>query len=127
MMKLGTQTGSLINHIYSRHTNPEPEVGMGATICMWSDRHAVTIIAIEKGILTTQGDKCTRTDSNGMSESQSYTYERDPHGIITHWKKDQSGKWRTVYRNEETGRWKMANHGNHLSIGYREEYYDFSF
>lgn len=32
-MKLGTQTGSVINHLYSRGVigQPTPEVGMGAT------------------------------------------------------------------------------------------------
>ena len=47
-MKLGTQTGSLTNHIYSRAVigQPNPEIGMGATVLCWTDRHAATITAI---------------------------------------------------------------------------------
>lgn len=126
-MKLGTHTGSLVNYIASRTANPEPEVGMGATICMWTDRHAVTIIAIKNGVLTTQADKCTRIDNNGVSESQSYEYERDTNGSIKHWKLDKKGKWREVYRNPDTKRLRQTGSRNHLAIGYRNEYYDFSF
>lgn len=126
MMKLGTQTGSLINHIYSRHANPEPAVGMGATICMWSDRHAVTIVEVAKGYIVTQTDNVKRIDNNGMSESQSYEYTPNPEGSLQYWKLDKKGKYRVAYKNEN-GRLVFASHSSHLGIGYREEYYDFSF
>jgi hypothetical protein len=45
-MKLGTHTGSLTNHIYSRAVPITPEVGMGCTLLSWSDRHPATIIDI---------------------------------------------------------------------------------
>lgn len=127
MMKLGTQTGSLVNHIYSRTSNPETiVVGMGATICMWSDRHAVTIVEIGKGYLVTQADTVTRVDGNGISESQSYEYTPNPEGSLQYWKLDKNGKYRTAYKNEN-GRLVFAGSSCHLGIGYREEYYDFSF
>ena len=41
-MNIGTQTSSLVNHLYSRMTigEPEPTVGMGVTMLSWSDRNA---------------------------------------------------------------------------------------
>lgn len=127
MMKLGTQTGSLMNHIYSRVTNPQPEVGMGVTICMWSDRHAGTIVAIEKDILVVADDDVKRIDSNGISESQEYKYTTNPNNRKTYWKKDKSGKYCEYYMNRDTNRYNKCGTGCHLGIGYRQEYYDFSF
>lgn len=45
-MKLETETASVMNHLMSRATvgHPESVVGMGATILMWTDRRAATII-----------------------------------------------------------------------------------
>jgi hypothetical protein len=127
MMKLGTQTGSLINHIYSRVANPEPVVGMGVTICMWSDRHAATIVGIEKDMLIVCEDDVKRTDTNGISESQEYEYTTNPNNSKTYWKKDKKGKYCEYYVNRETNRFNKCGTGSHLGIGYREEYYDFSF
>lgn len=43
-MKLGRETGSLINHLLSHSKEPAPAVGMGATILGWSDRHPATVV-----------------------------------------------------------------------------------
>ena len=78
----------MINQILAKQTKGQPEatVGMGATILMHSDRHAATIVDVftKYGRLhvKVQRDKATRTDSNGMSDSQDYTFERDPQGRI---------------------------------------------
>ena len=49
MMRPGTDTGSAMNALYSRMTKgqPEPVVGMGATILAWTDRYAATIASVE--------------------------------------------------------------------------------
>lgn len=71
-MRLGTQTGSVTNHILSRATigQPEPTVGMGATLLGWTDRHACTIVEVsmerDRIVVTVQEDNAKRTDSNGM-------------------------------------------------------------
>jgi hypothetical protein len=45
-MHLGTQTGSLTNHLYSRIKLPsEVKVGDGATLLGWTDRYAGTVKA----------------------------------------------------------------------------------
>jgi hypothetical protein len=111
MMKAGTETGSLMNHVMSRGET-KPEVGMGATILMWTDRKAGTIIKVTPTQVHVQVDKATRTDTNGMSESQEYAYERDTNGAVY------------VFRMTKRG---YRCNGNGLGIGYRRAYHDYSF
>jgi len=131
-MKLGTQTASLTNHIYSRMTKgqPEPAVGMGATILCWTDRHAATITKVwrssKKGplYLIVKEDKATRTDTNGMSESQQYSYEPDPRGQEHYYRQRKDGSWQSMRFN---GARYVVAEGNGLRIGERDHYHDFSF
>jgi hypothetical protein len=127
-MKLGTQTASLTNHILARSVigQPEPVIGMGATTLHWTDRHAATIIHVGAKLIVVQIDKATRTDSNGMSESQSYSYERNPNGAKYTFRRDKNGMWSEVQWNEETHRFRKTG-GPGLRIGERDEYRDFSF
>lgn len=128
-MKLGSETGSFVNHLYSRSSGnaPEPEIGMGATILLWTDRHAATVTEVNGKVITVQQDIAKRIDKNGMSDMQDYEYERDPNGIVYNFRKNKNGKWDEVRFNEETGRWNKINGGSGISIGFRREYYDFSF
>ena len=112
MMKAGTETGSLINHVMSRQGPVEAVVGMGATVLMWTDRKAGTIIKVTPTQIHVRLDKATRTDSNGMSDCQSYSYEADPAGSVYIFRKTKKG-----YR----------CHGQGLLIGSREQYHDYSF
>ena len=128
MMKLGKHTGSLVNHIYSRSKSPVPEIGMGATLLSWSDRHPATIIDIfTKGKFTyikLQEDDAKRIDNNGISESQVYEYSRNPNGSITYFRlKDDN--WESVYIDPDTNRFKKGV--GSVVLGMRQEYYDFSF
>jgi predicted GIY-YIG superfamily endonuclease len=132
MLKLGTQTGSLTNHLYSRQTigQPEPAVGMGATILGWTDRHAATIMVIwtERGsrYIGVRQDIATRVDKNGMSESQEYTYQPNPDGHEQIFRQEKTGGWQAVSFNAETKRYRKVE-GSGLRIGERDEYYDYSF
>lgn len=113
-MKLGKETGSLVNHIMSRATDqPAPQVGMGATILMWSDRHAATIVKVTKTQVHVKQDKAVRIDTNGMSEHQEYTYTSDPDASVEVFRMTKRG-----YR---------SSSGAGLVIGERDEYYDPSF
>lgn len=131
MQKLGTQTASVINHLMSRSTKgqPDPVVGMGATILNWTDREAGTITKVFKigddVAIEVQEDKATRTDSNGMSEMQTYAYEANPNGARSMWR-FRKGAWKPVRFNEETKRWRQID-GSGLQIGVRRKYHDFSF
>jgi hypothetical protein len=114
-------TGSFINNLYQDAINtPTPEVGMGATMLSWTDRKAATIIEVSKSgkRITIQPDKSTRTDSNGMSESQSYTYEPNPKAYAIEYSLRKNGRWVRVGDSMT---------GSSLLVGHREEYYDYSF
>lgn len=93
---------------------PAPEVGMGATLVMYSDRRAYTISRVSKSGKTfwMRQDKATRVDNNGMSESQQYAYTQ------------QSDAPETQVHNTKDG-WKSGGHK--VWVGLRDEHYDFSF
>lgn len=115
-MKLGTETGSLVNHLMAGTTGPKPEVGMAATILGWTDRHPATVSRVSASGKTVwvKRDKATRTDRNGMSESQEYEYERDP-----------AAPERRFYLGKHG--WRERGKGAALLLGHREKYHDFSF
>lgn len=112
-----SNVGSLINQIMDQDSNltsSTPEVGMGATHILWTDRNAYTIIEVRTPRkLIVQRDKATRTDSHGMSASQSYEFEPDPEGEVKTIRLTKSG-WKT-------------KHGEKFVIGHRSEYYDYSY
>jgi len=125
-MKLGTETNSLINHLMSGQS-VIPEIGMGATVLGWTDRHPATVIDWDqkKQRVTVRTDISVRTDSNGLSESQEYEYTIDQKGSIYHYQWTDKG-WKGVTFSEETKRWRRYS-GKGLMVGFRERFYDFSF
>ena len=100
---------------------PQPAEGMAATVCLWSDRHAATIIHVSPSgrVIRVQQDKATRTDANGMSENQEYTYKRNPLGHVRTFSLRKNGRW--VERGHSTVG------GVVCAIGHRGEYYDYAF
>ena len=105
--------GSLMNHLMTNSKQIEPKEGMGATICCWSDRHAATIVKVTKSQIHVQEDFATRTDSNGMSESQTYDYSPNTNAPVIVFRKTKKG-----YRSKG---------GDSLLVGHRQHYYDYSF
>ncbi len=93
---------------------PAPTVDMPCTVCWQNDRKAATVIAVSPtgSKVTVREDKATRTDKNGMSDSQQYTYERDPAGA------------RHVFHRRSNGSYQTR--GKRLSLGERSSYHDFS-
>lgn len=97
--------------------DPKPEVGMGVTRQVGSDRYPGTIVQVyhnDKRIAF-QEDIGTRTDNNGMSESQTYTFGPNPTGTIYHASLRKDGRWR------------LMGGGGLVYLGKRSQYYDFSF
>lgn len=119
MLKLGTGTGNLWNHVASRYVDPEPKVGMGVTFLYWTDRGAGTIMEVKspRRIVVTE-DISTRTDSNGMSESQNYKYDVNPKAPRQIFTKRKNGAW--VKLGDEMN-------GQRIKLGYRDAYHDYSF
>jgi hypothetical protein len=129
-VQLGKTTGSLVNALYALESVKVPNIGDGATILSWTDRHPATVIDIEeKGryvYVTTQDDNYHRVDKNGMSDAQTYLYSPNPEGAIRHWRINQRGETDRVSINPETGRWNKWGSGG-IYFGRREKFHDFSF
>lgn len=132
-MKLGTQTASLMNHLESRATigQPEPAVGMGATLLGWTDRYAGTIVEVlpqKNGsvIVKVQHDRSKVVAGSTMSEDQIWEHERDPNGTVECFRRkaDPNGPWERVVLNELTNRWGKMGSGKGLVLGRRECYRD---
>jgi hypothetical protein len=119
MMKAGTETGSLTNHMYSRTVVAKdgepikPTVGVGVTMLSWTDRRPGTITKVTPCQIHVQEDSATRIDKNGMCESQHYEYAPNPNTPVTVFRKTKRG-----FRDRG---------GRGLLIGVREKYYDYSF
>lgn len=119
-LRAGSETGSLVNHVSSRQGREvfdQIEIGDGATILMWTDRKAATVIEKRPGrypVVVIQRDRATRTDDRGFSEMQDYEFERDPAGAIEE----------VSYRR---GAWRVRGSDNGVRFGARDHYHDFSF
>ncbi len=113
--------GSFNNRMMENSKQPTPEIGMGATVTMYTDRHACTIMKVNaKGNeVEIIEDIATRTDENGMSDQQSYSYLPNPNRKPDTFSKRKNGMWVKV--GSET------KDGPCLIIGVRDHYHDFSF
>lgn len=127
-LALGTQTGSLVNHLQSRAVigQPEPVVGMGVTVLGWTDRRAATIFRVFKvGALTliqTRRDRATLTSGPIHQHEQTYSYAINVRGEENVFRREKDGRWTAVVFKESTSRWVKVGGG--LVIGQRDEYYD---
>lgn len=74
-----------------------PEVGMGATLWCGTDRYAHTISRVSASGKTfwMRQDVSTRTDQNGLSESQTYSYSPNPDAKEIRTSRCKDGKWRS--------------------------------
>lgn len=134
-MKLGSQTGSVINHLYARGTigQPTPVAGMGATILHWTDRTAATIFRVfeHKGMtaVETRDDDSKVVKGSSHDGSAEYEHKTNPRGCRRYFVlKDDA--WREATNTAAEGiKLKLATkgNGNGLRIGARSAYYDPSF
>jgi hypothetical protein len=94
-----------------------PQVGDGATVHYHSDDEPATVIQVTHNgkRIVLQGDKAIRTDHNGMSESQSYNYERDENGAIY------------IATLRRDGRFRVSGGQQSVTVGSRRKYYDYSY
>lgn len=113
-------TGSMINAIQGQpHLFPTMKVGDGMTELLYSDRHAHTVVEVlnDGKVLKVQRDHAKRIDKNGMSESQTYSYEPRPDAPV-----------QTLAWDEKQGCFRekpWTKRGGRFVPG-RQEYYDFS-
>jgi len=132
-MNIGTQTNSLVNHLYSRMTvgAPIPEVGMGATKLLWTDRHAATVTKVTElkskawaYEISVVNDKALVIAGSIHDGSAVYTFEPNPSGYADMYRMDRkTGKWVRGYINGKTNRFIQFRNGG-LIVGMRDHYYD---
>lgn len=97
MMRAGSETGSLMNHVMSAEQVVSPVIGMKCTILRWTDRQAATVWYLGKnGVIAVRDAKVKRIDRNGLSECQEWECTDDHVGSITYFRKDKAGSWREV-------------------------------
>lgn len=118
----------MIREFDGTHLTPaNAKVGDGATIRLWSDNHACTIIKVTKSSITVQRDKATlhpdfkpEFEMGGFlayctnQSEQSYTYERDEQGQVT------TLRWSDKYQS-------YGRPGSQRLIKGRHEFYDYNF
>lgn len=94
-----------------------PEVGMGVTVSVGSDRYPGTIIQVTQNgkRIVFQYDDYKRTDNNGMSESQTYEFTPNPNGKTE------------IATLRKDGRFRITGGKTPVWVGTRDAYYDFSF
>lgn len=115
--------GSLQNRLLERASGqPEPQVGMGVTECLYTDREPYEIIEVkDERHIVVRGLDCRRVDSNGLSECQEYEYTSNPDRATYTLYKRKDGTW--VRR---VGTHGVDSHSGWV-IGFAEKYYDPSF
>lgn len=135
-MKLGTETGSLVNHLKASATigQPAPVVGMGATMLGWTDRRAATIVSVrEIGGSKVWSFEIEVVEDNfkvvsGSTHDGSAKFEFTPdadgsRSLYRFNKKTQA--WVEGFINTDTGR--FCSLESSLRIGERDKYVDPSF
>ena len=127
-MRLGKDTGSTVNQMMSL-SDHQPRVGHGATVLHWSDRHAYWVDWVSEDGKECQVSRALtfRTDQNGMSDCQSYRYERNPDVERMKFNlRYRYGSW-WLYEWDENGVEKIFTRKLNIVFGRMDEYYDYSF
>ena len=133
-MNLGTQTSSLVNHLYSRATigSPDPKVGMPATVLMWSDRHAATVTKVTelsgqwKWEIEVTEDTVTAVRGSIHDGSAVFETAPNPDGYVGLYRMRRvTREWVHGYINQDTGKFNKSSGG--LIVGKSEHYVDPSF
>lgn len=98
-------------------TTSAPSIGTAATVQVGSDRYPATVVGVTASgkTVTIQYDSYTRTDKNGQSEAQEYTYSPNPNGNVSMVRVTRHG-WRIG-----------GQRGTLVVFGYRQAYQDPSF
>lgn len=135
-MNIGTETNSLVNHLYSRMTvnAPAPVVGMAATTLSWTDRHAATVTKVTAfgGVklwsheIEVVEDNVLVISGSTHDGSATFAFVPNPDGYANLYRKSRkTGKWVQGYINRETGRFNKSGGG--LILGRRDHHVDPSF
>lgn len=125
--------GSINNRLEACCKMPVPEIGMGVTELLWSDREPYEVIKVinEKKILI-RSLGYERTDKNGICESQEYRFFSKPDGYVKTLVL-RNGKWRDLKKEMVNENGKLVTIDtrklgcSEWLIGRAEKYFDLSF
>lgn len=111
--------GNVINRVMEESKTPVPVVGMGATECCWSDRHAYEVIAVrdEKHITVRRLTVNLKPGTDWLAQDWEYT--SNPENPPVQLFKTAKG-WRERFGTRRLG-------DNIFVLGRACEYYDPSF
>lgn len=133
-MNLGTQTSSLVNHLYSRMTigAPAPTVGMAATTLSWTDRHAATVTKVTeldgkwKWQIEVADDQALVIAGSTHDGSATFAFVSSTSNYSELYRMDRkTGAWVHGYISSDTGKFRKLPGG--LILGKRDHYIDPSF
>ena len=97
--------GSVQNRILENSKSIEPEVGMGVTECMWSDREPYEVIEVTDPRHIKVRRMATKVVSGSAFDgSAEYEYFSDPNGNVASLFKKKNGEIGGVFSNEYRGR-----------------------
>jgi hypothetical protein len=91
------------------------ELGEGASICMYSDRHACTVVGVGKRHVDVQRDEAKVVKGGVHNGSAEYEYSRIPDAAVVRFSLRKNGRW--IREGEPMHRGTSLSHG-------RSEYYD---
>lgn len=113
--------GSLVNALSGTRPGTLPEIGMGATVLMWSDRYAATVVGVSQSgkRLVVQEDRAEPLLPSGPGLVQNYRITPNPDGRLTTFTLRQNGQW--------VAKGSAMQTGMRLALGYRDSYHDYSF
>jgi hypothetical protein len=111
--------GNVINRIMEDSKPISPEVGMGATMTMYSDRYPYTVRKVNS-------TGKTIWISPDQAEVKEGTCWPDPdYNISTNWELTEKDFTKVTLRKD--GRWKVAGGSQVIVLGTRQKYVDPSF
>lgn len=111
--------GSLQNRLSEHMIPPEPEVGMGCTELLYSDRHAYEIIEVKDARhCKARALDCKMKPGTDWLD-QDYEYSSNPKNPVVNLFKTCRGYWVERYSN--------GSYGSRFRLGVAEEYRDPSF
>ena len=113
--------GDVVNRILENSRSPEPEVGMGVTECLWSDREPYEVVEVTDSRHIKVRRMATKIVSGSSYDgSAEYEYSSDPNGYVVSLFKKKNGRWV-----ERIGR--SESKGSGWFLGRAEKYRDPSF
>jgi len=107
--------GSLQNMIAADSKGAVPEVGMGATEILWTDRRPWTVVAVKSPTRIIVQMDSVRARGEGGIGRQDWEITPDPTGHMETLTLRKDGKWRRM------------GDATVFLIGIREKHYDWSF